>query len=462
MNGAARLGIAGRLLASASVVAVVTAVIAVADGFVPVLSLGALYVFAVLPVAVFFGTRYAIAVAVASMLAFNWFFLEPVHRFTLAERSNWFALAVYLVVAVVVSELAARARTRAAEAEQRERERAVLADVAVSLLQGEGLEGRIEQIAAAAARALGVDEARLELGQPRSAPAGESPLELVAGDRRVGTLYVRNAEAPSLAVRKRFLPALASLLAVAVDRAELEREAFAAERLRLSDTVKTAVLRAASHDLRSPLTAIRVAAESLTNPELALSEEDARRQLETVYVESRRLDRLVANLLDLSRLEAGAAGPHPELVSVDELVGQALAQLGELGDRVHVQLPDDVPLVEVDPRQVERALVNLLENAVRFSPPREDVHVRVTATRKEAIVRVVDHGPGIAEGDFEHLFDAFAFEHDGDERHGTGLGLAIVRGFTEANGGRVWAESRPGQGATFALAFPLVPAAVAR
>jgi two-component system sensor histidine kinase KdpD len=456
-----RADLAAGMFAGAGAVALVTGAIDLLAPHVPVLSLGVLYVFAVLPVAVLWGAWLAAAVSVASMLAFNWFFLEPLHRFTLRERSNWFALAVYLVVAVVVSELAARARTRAAEAEQRERERAVIGDIALSLLQGEELPERIEPIAAAAAQVLGVGHARLELGPPRSAPAGETPLELVAGERRVGTLYVRDAAEPSLAVRRRFLPALASLLAVAVDRAALEREALAAERLRLSDTVKTAVLRAASHDLRSPLTAIRVAAESLTNPGLALSDEDVRRQLETVDVESRRLDRLVANLLDLSRLEAGAAAPHPELVSVDELVGQALAQLGDAGERVRVVLPDDVPLVEVDLRQVERALVNLLENAVRFSPAGEPVHVRVAATRKEAIVRIVDHGPGIAEDDLEHLFDAFAFEHDGDERHGTGLGLAIVRGFTVANGGRVWAESRPGQGATFALAFPLAPVAVA-
>ena len=440
-------------------VAVVTGAVFAFRHAVPVLSLGVLYLFAVLPVAVFWGRLYSVFVAVASMLAFNFFFLPPRHTFRLHERTNWFALAVYLATALVVSDLAARARRRAAEAEQREREEALLADLSIALLRGEKVTAELQRIAAAAARVLGLERTRLELGPPAGAVPGESPLELRAGDRAVGTLYIQTGVQSDPAIRERFLPALASLLAVAVDRQRLEREALAAESLRLSDSVKTAILRAVSHDLRSPLTAVRVAAESLASPSVQLSEEDRRHQLETVRTESQRLDRLVANLLDLSRLQAGAAVPQRELVAVDELISQALAELGGDDARVRVELPADVPLVELDPVQVERALVNLLENALRFSPLEADVLVRVDTTGDEATVRIVDRGPGIPEDHLDRMFEPFERLSEGDERQGTGLGLAIARGFTEANGGRIWAESRPGEGASFMLAFPRARAA---
>ena len=194
-----------------------------------------------------------------------------------------------------------------------------------------------------------------------------------------------------------FFPALASLLAVAMIERRLSEKALAAERLRPSDSIKTAILRSVSHDLRSPLTAIRVAGESLASPALELTEEDRQHLLDTIREESLRLDRLVANLLDLSRLETGAVTSRKELVAIDELVGQSLAQLGGREASVRIELPDDeVPLVEVDAVQVERALVNLLENGLRFSPENEDVVVRVTTSPVEALVRsrtAVRHSP---------------------------------------------------------------------
>jgi len=446
--------------AAASVLslAVVTGAIYLFREAVPVLSLGVLYLFAVLPVAVVWGRAYAILVSVASMLAFNFFFLPPRHTFRLEDRENWFALAVYLVTGIVVSELARRARRRAAEAEQREREEALLAELSIALLQGEQLTEGLDQIAAAAARVLGVEDARLALTEGARAAPGETALPLEAGARRIGTLFIPAVAKPERSISARFLPAFASLLAVAIDREALEREALAAERLRLSDSVKTAILRAVSHDLRSPLTAIRVAAESLASSALHLSEADRRRQLETVRDESRRLDRLVANLLDLSRLQTGVATPRRELVAVDELVGQALAALGGSVPGVRVELPAGISLVEVDAVQVERALVNLIENALRFSPAGEDVLVRVTTSSTEAVVSVEDRGPGIAEPDLERIFEPFE-RVAGDERQGTGLGLAIARGFTEANGGRIWAESSD-RGSSFMLSFPLTLAVV--
>jgi two-component system sensor histidine kinase KdpD len=443
------------IAASVAALALTTGAIYVCKTFVPVLSLGVLYLLAVLPVAVLFGRPYAIAVAVASAALFNFLFLPPVYTLRLSHGEHWFALVVYLAVGIVASDLAVRSRDRATEAEQRGREEALLAQLATAFLQAESATDELERFSPAIAEALHAESARVVLGPAKEPPPGESPLELTAGTRRLGTLYLREGSGSSLTIRRRFLPALASLVAVAVDRERLAREAVEAEALRRSDTIKTAVLQAVSHDLRSPLTAIKVAAESLGNSGLALDEADRAELLETLRLEVDRLERVVGNLLDISRLQAGAAEPNPELWAVEELLAQALDQLGT-SDRVELVLPPGSPVVEVDAIQVERVLVNLLENALKFSPPGERVHVRVTTTRSEVIVRIVDHGPGIPEAELERIFEPFTRVAGLDDRGGSGLGLAIARGFAQGNGGRVWAESQRGQGASLVLALPLV------
>jgi two-component system sensor histidine kinase KdpD len=174
-----------------------------------------------------------------------------------------------------------------------------------------------------------------------------------------------------------------------------------------------------------------------------------------IRVEHSRLKRLVENLLDLSRLQARAVEARPELWTADELVSRALEEL-EGADRVTVTVPTELPPVRVDAIQIQRALVNLLENALRVSPPGEPVHVRVTATRKEVLIRVTDRGPGVPEDERERIFEPFHRIPGRSDEPGAGLGLAITRGFAEASGGRVWLESREGQGASFVLALPLV------
>jgi two-component system sensor histidine kinase KdpD len=189
----------------------------------------------------------------------------------------------------------------------------------------------------------------------------------------------------------------------------------------------------------------------LRNRTLHLSDADRDELLETINVDADRLGRLVGDLLDLSRLEAGGAVPDRELWSLDDLAREAADALGA---RARVDVIGEAPLVNVDGMQVQRVLANLIENALRFSPDQAHVVVRITATRKEAIVRVVDQGPGISEGELERVFEPFYRRKEVSS--GAGLGLAIARGFAAANDGRVWAESRPGQGATFALALPVV------
>jgi two-component system, OmpR family, sensor histidine kinase KdpD len=327
----------------------------------------------------------------------------------------------------------------------------LLVEVAASLLEHSDLAPELDRIAAEAAPALQVEEATITLGDATPAAEGERQ-PLFAEGRRVGTIVLKGARPGGAAARRRLLPALASLLGVAIDRERLADEALEAEALRRSDTVKTAVLRSVSHDLRSPLMAILTSASALARRDLDLDQEDRRELVATILGEADRLDRVIGNLLDLSRLEAGAAHPEPDVWPVDELVTQAIGELGEAGGRIQVELPEEPLAVRVDAQQIERVLVNLLENALKYSPEPEPVRVQLTDTADRVVVRVVDHGPGVSLDDRQRIFEPF--QRGGDSARGAGLGLAIARGFADANDARLWAESRPGQGATFVLALP--------
>jgi two-component system, OmpR family, sensor histidine kinase KdpD len=438
----------GGWLASLVLLAAVTATIALLKSHVPVLSLAVLYIFAVLPVAIGWGMAYAVPVAVASMLAFNFFFLPPVNTFTIADSRNWFALLVFVVTAVVVSDLAARSRRRAQESE-------LLADVAASLLELGDAGVEVGGIAAEAAEALQVERARISVGE-EAVPGDAEHYPLVAAGRRVGTLTLEHPRGRGSAARRRLVPALASLFAVAIDRERLAQEALEAETMRRRDAMTTAVLRAVSHDLRSPLMAILTSAGALAREDFALGPREREELVATILAEAERLDRLVGNLLDLSRLQAGALQREAGVWAVDDLVVQALDDVGKAAERVGVSLPDESPAVRADAHQIQRVLANLIENALRYSPAAEGVRLTVDTVGSEVLVRVIDSGPGIEPGELERIFEPF---HRGvaSRGPGAGLGLAIARGFAAANGGRVWAESRRGQGATFVLALPAAP-----
>ncbi len=395
--------------ASVASLAMTTGTIFALRPIAPVLSLGALYVLAVLVVAIGWGTTYAVLVSVASMLAFNFFFLPPTHTFRLRDSENWFALAVYLVIAVVVSELATRARRRTAEADQRRREAELLAEVSAALLEPGDVQGKLRQIAERAAEVLSVRRAHIELESLRRPTQSERAEQLLAGERDVGRIFFGRGDDPSPDVAARLLPALASLLAAATDRERLARKALEAETLRRSDAIKTAILRSVSH----------------------------------------------ANLLDLARLEAGGVQPRPAIWTVDELIARALEAVGGEADRVVVRAaPSEPPPIRVDARQIERVLVNLIENALKFSPPDAPVEVVADKVEGEVVIRVSDGGSGLSPPDLERVFEPFERGGEAAERKGSGLGLAIAKGFAQANHGRIWAESEPGRGASFALALP--------
>jgi two-component system, OmpR family, sensor histidine kinase KdpD len=419
---------------------------------IALLSLGVLYLLAVLPVAVVWGLMPAVGSAVLSVLVFDFLFVPPVDALPPAEPRNWPALPLFVTAAVVASELAARWRRRAGES-------ALLARVAACLLERGDITDSLDRVAADVAGALAVEQARIFAGLADVRSGADDAFPLAAGGRRVGTIVLGRPLRGGSAARRRVLPALTSLLAVAIDRERLAREAVEAEALRRSDAVKTAILRAVSHDLRTPLMAIVTAAGALARPGFVTDDGDRADLLATVLDEARRLDRLVGNLLDLSRLQAGAAEPRADAVEVGELIAGAITYLGAAAGRVQAGLSADSPVVHADPHQVQRILVNLIENALKYSSADEPVLVRITATSSEALVRVIDHGPGVLSGESERIFGAFQRGTGSAQVHGAGLGLAIAQGFAEANGGRIWLESHVGQGATFILALPLLAVA---
>ncbi len=240
--------------------------------------------------------------------------------------------------------------------------------------------------------------------------------------------------------------------ALLADSERLQKVTIETEALRRSDEMKTALLRTVSHDLRSPLTAIIAAGEALTSERI---EANDRIGLATaVTVEAARLAGLVEKLLDLSRLEAGQAQPRSDWCSIEEVVAAAVEDLGERGGLVSVSLDRDLPFIRADSAQLERALSNLLENAIRYSAGEQSL-IRGRALADRIVIRVVDRGPGITPGELEHVFEPFYQAADQHRHEGAGLGLAIVRGLVEVNGGRVWAESVPGQGSTFVIEMPL-------
>ena len=256
----------------------------------------------------------------------------------------------------------------------------------------------------------------------------------------------RDAEEAVGAVR----PALEALLAAGLARDTLTREVVETRALRRSDEIKTAVLRAVSHDLRSPVTAIVTSAEALASPAL---EEGEREELAAgITAESTRLARLIDKLLELSRLEAGASPPQRDWCALEELLRDAVTSAGVAPERVKLVVDRDLPQIRADAAQLERAFANLIENAARHSSG-EPISVRARVSGGRVLVRVVDHGPGIAHADQQRIFEPFVRVADG--ARGSGLGLAIVRGFVEANGGRVHVESLPGQGASFVVELPL-------
>jgi two-component system sensor histidine kinase KdpD len=247
-----------------------------------------------------------------------------------------------------------------------------------------------------------------------------------------------------------------------IERARLRREGLQVELLRRTDALRSALLSSVSHDLRTPLSSIKAAASSLLQEDVQWSEEERRSFAAAIVRESDRLNRLVGNLLDMSRIEGGALKPEKEWYPFDELVHDVLDHLQGLlqGRQIDTFIPDDLPPVELDYLQMDQVLTNLIENAVRYTPPQSPIEIHGEAQDKQLHVSIADHGPGIPTSDLERIFDKFyrvlSTKRKGTSTMGTGLGLAVCRGLVEAHGGHIWAENREGGGAIFHFTLPLV------
>ncbi|WP_045745623.1 DUF4118 domain-containing protein [Actinoplanes rectilineatus] len=414
-----------------------------------------LFLVAVVGVALIGGLWPALLAAVAGSLLLNWFFTPPVGRFTIAEGRNLLALAIFVLVAVAVSWVVDTAARKTRQAAQAAADAQTLATVAGGVLRGErpliALLDRLRETFGLETVTLLEKGAVVAAVGPPCERAAEADVEVLGeGDLRM-LLKGRTLEASD----RRIVEAFAAQAAVALRQERLAAEAARAKPLAEADRLRTALLAAVSHDLRTPLASAKASVASLRSVEVQFDEADREELLATADESLDRLDRLVANLLDMSRLQAGVLGVTAIDIGAEEVVPRALDDLGPQGRTVAVYVPADLPMLRTDPGLLERVLVNLIANALRHSPP--DRPPMITGSRLGGTVelRVIDHGPGIPAGRRGDVFLPFQRLGDRDNHTGVGLGLALSRGLTEAMGGTLTPDETPGGGLTMILALPV-------
>jgi two-component system sensor histidine kinase KdpD len=449
------------LLAAVLAVSLATLAIYPLKSVAPTVSLSVVYLPAVLVIAAYWGLTLGLLTSVASAAAFNFFHVPPIGDFTIADSRNWVALVAFILVALVVSTMAEVARGRAAEAERRRREADLAATLARELLAGEHTQDALRAAARRLAEALGLTSATLELGEVAGNERHVAlPLATSPGAPLATLLVPRDTSAEAMTrLRSQVAPALAALVAVALHRDAVQAEAVETAALRRSDELKTALLRAVSHDLRTPLTSIVTAGHALGSSSLTGEERDE--MSAAVVQEGERLSLLIDKLFDLSRLQAGWMEPRRESVSIEEVLLAAEDALPAGSAHVQLAVDPDTPALIADAAQLERVFANLIENALRYSGD-QPVRVSVRQVGARVVVRVTDHGPGIPDSEQERVFEAFYRGNDASRSPGSGLGLAIAKGFVEANGGTIAVESLPGQGTSLVVTFPVAAEAAAR
>lgn len=501
-----------------ALVAVVSLFVSFVERYAHLANISMLYLVAVIVVAVAFGSGPAVMTSVAAFLAFNFFFIQPTHTFTASDPAEWIALFLFLLTAITTGQLAAALRQRARQAEQREREAIVLYDI-VRLMSEPDLDHALHAVAERLRRELGLAAVAIDVasidgpataadGDPEALrltrllarePAqllgrGASPTATRRGapgrwirtvpprpfgemrsathdrlhvvpvrtqDRQLGTLVlVRPSDTQRFtAADDRLLSAVAVQLGVAVERARLRAEATDAEVLRRTDELKTALLNAVSHDLRTPLASIIASAGSLLQEDVTWTRRERREFAEAIEQEARRLNQIVGNLLDLSRIEAGSLRPERGWYDLGALVDDVLGRLRAttIQHPLVIDIPEDLAPVPLDYVQVDQVLSNLIENASKHTPPGTEIRISARRANGEVQVEVADRGPGIPPAALAHLFEPFyRVDRIGPRPRGTGLGLAVARGLVQAHGGRIWIENRPGGGSRFIFTLPLV------
>ncbi|MFG3318592.1 ATP-binding protein [Streptomyces sp. NPDC048171] len=399
----------------------------------------------------------ALASAAVGSVLLNWFFTPPVNRITIADPRNILALAIFVGVALSVASVVDLAARRTHQAARLRAESEILSFLAGDVLRGEtSLETLLERVR----ETFGMESAALLeresdvapwtcAGRAGSGPPVERPedadVDMPVGDHMALALTGRVLPAED----RRVLAAFASQAAVVLDRRRLREEADRSRALAEGNRIRTALLAAVSHDLRTPLAGIKAAVTSLRSDDVAWSDEDQAELLEGIEAGADRLDHLVGNLLDMSRLQTGTVTPLIREIDVDEVAPMALGGVPE--GSAELDIPETLPMVAVDAGLLERALANLVENAVKYSPDDRGVLVTASALADRVEVRIVDRGPGVPDEAKERIFEPFQRYGDAPRGAGVGLGLAVARGFAESMGGTLNAEDTPGGGLTMVL-----------
>ncbi len=403
------------------------------------------------------GFRSGLAAAVVGFLSLNWFFTEPTGSFKIHRTDDVVALVVFAASAALVGWTVQRLSTLRRTALQREAEAKVRLDLTNRLLSGADVDDALHSAADALAELFAFEACSLTAGEPVAATA-----EIADANVRVdgpGVTLLARAPMELAPADRELLEALVAGLAAGVDRLRLQEEVREARLAAEVGRQRAGFLSAVSHNLRTPLTAVKAAAGTLLSSWSRIEPEERRELLETISDEAERLERLVRNTLELSRIRAGALEVEPERVDIADLVQHAVRRLRPIAraHRVRLDVDDDLPPVSLDVTMAEQILLNLLENAFRFAPPGSEIVVGAHAIPNlpdEIELRVADHGPGVPPEARDRIFEEFQSAETRPDRTGTGLGLAIVRSLVVAHGGSVRYEDTPGGGATFVCTFP--------
>ena len=416
--------------------------------------------------------------AIVDSLLLNYYFTPPIHTWNIYLANNALALGVFVVVALLVSSVVDMAARRTTQAARANAESELLTTTAGSVLRGQqGLSALLDRIR----EAFGMDSVTLlectspdgqqpadasadrirgmpgnwhvvaSRGEPAVTQPGEADVEVPVTDSL--SLALRGRPLP--AADRRVLGAFASYAAVALDQQRLAAEAKAAKPIAAADRMRTALLAAVSHDLRTPLASIKASVSSLRQTDVEWSEADEADLLATIEQNADRLDALIGNLLDMSRLHTGSLQPFLRPTAIDEVAPVAAVGLDD-SLRLEMAVPDGFPLVLADPGLLERVLANLFSNALRYSPAGRPPELHAFIDGNAVRLEVVDHGPGVPDEQKELIFEPF--ERAGGRHPGVGLGLAVARGFAEAMGGRIGAFDTPGGGLTVRVTLPAASA----
>lgn len=416
------------------------------------------YLLLVVIVAIRAGTGPAFLTAFASFMCINYFLVPPYLTLLVADPREVLDLTVFLIVAGIAGRLAANARQQAQEAHQRVREQEILYQLTRSFNQLTQPQGVYDALTTVLREDLFATHAHIlpRSTEPAAADGTVHYLLLQGGERIYGTVRVTFAT-PLKGLQVQLLHTCLSQAAMALQRIDLTERASKSQQFEEADKLKTAILHAVSHDLRTPITIIKTSASNLRHFHDQLSREEEADIAETIEHEVDQLDKLVGNLLDMSRLNAGALTLNCQLNSLEEVAGDVAARVWQLTrqERIQMDFAEDLPLVSFDYGLLLQAITNLVDNSLRYEPPDSRIEIRGTVNEQQAVIRIANHGETIPAEVKAHMMEPFYHGRDGR----VGLGLPIARGIIEAHRGRLKVEDTPGGGATFIIELPVKEAA---